>query len=75
MRLSTTDQAAVGVMLSAGTADQKQAALDSLLKQSAVAHGQHCEQCGSQHVEDNGARGVDLTFCCADCGNQWSPNI
>lgn len=75
MRLSTTDQATVGVMLSSRTTAQKQAALGSLLQQSAIAHGQQCEECGSQHVDDNGARGVDLTFCCANCGHQWSPNI
>lgn len=75
MRLSTTDQAAVVVMLSSEPDGEKQSALGDLLKQSAVMHGLQCEECGSQAVGDNGARGVDLTFCCAECGHQWSPNI
>lgn len=75
MYLSNTDQAAVGIMLSAGTDKQKQAALDSLIERSAIAHGLRCEECGSERVEDNGARGVELTFCCTECGHQWSPNI
>lgn len=75
MRFVTTDQAAVAVMLSPGSAAQKQAELDTLLTQSAVAHGLQCEECESRLVEDNGARGVDLTFRCTACGHQWSPNV
>lgn len=75
MKLSTTDQAAVAVMLSDKSAGQKQDVLDTLIKQSAVAHGLQCEECGSQRVDDNGGSGIALSYCCTDCGHQWSPNI
>lgn len=36
-----------------------------------------CPECGNHDaakIEDNGARGEDLTMLCVECGAQWLPN-
>lgn len=75
MKLSSTDQAAVAVLVSGASEQEKQANLNALLKQSREAHGLQCEECGAANVSDNGCSGPDLTFLCEDCGHQWSPNV
>ncbi len=75
MRLTTTDQATVAVLLSDASANDKKAKLDGLLSTCNVANGLECPECFSHDVGDNACRGVDLTFLCKTCGHQWSPNI
>ena len=75
MQNTTTDQDAVAVMLSGKSVEQKQSALNTLLKHSAVDHGLLCEECDCVQVENNGRGGPDLTYRCTECGHQWSPNI
>ena len=75
MRLSTTDQTAVAVMLSGVSEQTKHAGIDSLQTDARITHGLQCPDCESVKVSDNGLRGVDLTFLCEDCGHQWSPNL
>lgn len=38
------------------------------------ASNDECSECGSSTIVDNNAKGIDLTYLCADCGHQWSPN-
>lgn len=75
MQLTTTDQAAVAVMLSGASEQEKQTRLGNLLAETRVAHGLECPDCHAVKVCDNGLSGVDLTFLCTACGHQWSPNI
>lgn len=75
MRLATTDQAAVAVLLSGANAATKQVQLDRLLSASGVAHGLECPECSGRDVDNNGLRGVDLTYLCKCCDHQWSPCI
>lgn len=75
MQLTTSDQAAVAVLLSGVSEQEKQTHLGGLVAETRVTHGLECPDCHAVNVCDNGLSGVDLTFLCADCGHQWSPNI
>lgn len=67
----TYDEMAVEVLLGEGTPSEKQAKLTKLAVQAKdqLENRIPCPDCGNAGPhDDNGMTGLQLSYCCSDCG-------